>query len=96
MYVTNYTFGERYWGESQESFYKRYCIFLAYIKEGDIYTYIYYMSSANFNLMHYINFQAMNYLMNNTKAIVVCLKNCVEHVMRYLNEKVEVICVRMD
>lgn len=66
-----------------------------YIKEGDIYTYIYYMPFANFNLMHYINFQATNYLMNNTKAIVVCLENCVEYVRGYLDEKVEVICVGM-
>lgn len=66
-----------------------------YIKEGDIYTYIYYMPFANFNLMHYINFQATNYLMNNTRAIVVCLENCVEYIRGYLDEKVEVICVGM-
>lgn len=66
-----------------------------YIKEGDIYTYIYYMPFANFNLMHYINFQATNYLMNNTKAIVICLENCVEYVRRYLDESVEVICLSM-
>lgn len=66
-----------------------------YIKESDIYTYIHYMPFANFNLMHYINFQAKNYLMNNTKAIVVCLENCVEYVRGDLDEKVEVICVSM-
>lgn len=64
-----------------------------YIKEGDIYTYIYYMPFANFNLMHYINFQATNYLMNNIKAIVVCLENCVEYVRGYLDKRVEVICI---
>lgn len=64
-----------------------------YIKEGDIYTYIYYMPFADFNLMHYINFQATNYLMNNTKAIVVCLENYVEYVRGYLDERVEVICI---
>lgn len=67
-----------------------------YIKEGHIYTYIYYMPFANFNLMHYINFQATNHLMNNTKAIVVCLENFVEYVRGYLDERVEVICVSME
>lgn len=64
-----------------------------YIKEGDIYTYIYYMPFANFNLMHYINFQATSHLMEGTKAKVVCLENCVEYVRNYLDEKVEVICI---
>ena len=66
-----------------------------YIKEGDIYTYVYHMPFANFELMNYINFQATNYLMNNTKAIVVCLENCVEYVRGYLDERVEVICISM-
>lgn len=64
-----------------------------YIKEDGIYTYIYYMPFANFNLMHYINFQATSHLMEGTKAKVVCLENCVEYVRNYLDEKVEVICI---
>lgn len=48
------------------------------------------------NLMHYINFQATNYLVNNTKDIVVCLENCVEYVRGYLDKRVEVICLESN
>lgn len=34
-----------------------------YIKENDVYTYIFYMPFANFYLMDYINFQATSNLM---------------------------------
>lgn len=67
-----------------------------YIKEGDIYTYIYYMPFANFELMNHINFQVTDYLRDNRRSIVVCLENCVEYVRGYLDEKVEVICVSME
>lgn len=67
-----------------------------YIKENDIYTYIFYMPFANFYLMDYINFQATSNLMEGTKDKVVCLDNCVEFVRKYLDEAVEVTCISVD
>lgn len=67
-----------------------------YIKENDVYTYIFYMPFANFYLMDYINFQATSNLMEGTKAKVVCLDNCVEFVRKYLDEAVEVTCISID
>lgn len=67
-----------------------------YIKENDVYTYIFYMPFANFYLMDYINFQATSSLMESTKAKVVCLENCVEYVRKYLDEAVEVTCISVD
>lgn len=64
-----------------------------YIKEQDKYYYIYYMPFANFNLMDYINFEVTSRLMEGTNAKVVCLESCADYVRKYLNEKVEVICV---
>lgn len=84
-------FGDKLISLRDKSFYDDF-----YIKEGNIYTYIYYMPFANFNLMHYINFQATNHLMEDTKAKVVCLENCVEYVSKYLNDKVEIICMSIE
>lgn len=81
-------FGNKLVSLREQSFYDDF-----YIKEGEIYTYIYYMPFANFNLMNYINFQATSHLMEGTKAKVICLENCVEYVRKYLDEKVGVICV---
>ena len=67
-----------------------------YIKENDVYTYIFYMPFANFYLMDYINFQATSSLMDGTKTRVVCLDNCVEFVRKYLDDKVEVSCISVD
>lgn len=81
-------FGDKLVSLRDKSFYDDF-----YIKEDGIYTYIYYMPFTNFNLMHYINFQATSHLMEGTRAKVVCLENCVEYVRKYLDEKVEVICI---
>lgn len=67
-----------------------------YIKENDVYTYIFYMPFSNFYLMDYINFQATSNLMEGTKAKVVCLDNCLEFVRKYLDEAVEVTCVEIE
>ena len=67
-----------------------------YIKENDVYTYIFYMPFANFYLMDYINFQVTSNLMEGTKAKVVCLDNCVKFVRKYLDDEVEVTCISVD
>ena len=54
------------------------------------------MPFANFYFMDYINFQATSNLMEDTKAKVVCLENCVEYVRKYLDDKVEVTCISID
>ncbi len=81
-------FGEKLVSLKAKSFFDDY-----YIKENDVYTYIFYMPFANFYLMDYINFQVTSNLMEGTKAKVVCLDNCVEFVRKYLDDKVEVICI---
>lgn len=85
------TFGNKLVSLKAKSFFDDY-----YIKENDVYTYIFYMPFANFFLMDYINFQATSNLMERTKAKVVCLDNCVEFVRKYLDETVEVTCIRVD
>ena len=67
-----------------------------YIKEQDEYYYIYYMPFANFNLMHHINIEVNSYLREGANAKVVCLENCVKYVRKYLDDKVEVICVSVE
>ena len=84
-------FGDKLVSFKDKSYFENY-----YIKENDIYTYIYYMPFANFYLMDYINFQATDKLMQGTKAKVVCLENCIEYVRKFLDEKVEVICVTTE
>lgn len=85
------TFGDKLVSLKAKSFFDDY-----YIKENDVYTYIFYMPFANFYLMDYINFQATSSLMEGTNARVVCLDNCVEYVRKYLDEEVEVTCVSVD
>ena len=84
-------FGEKLVSLKAKSFFDDY-----YIKENDVYTYIFYMPFANFYLMNYINFQATSNLMEDTKAKVVCLDSCVEFVRKYLDEAVEVTCISVD
>lgn len=84
-------FGERSVSLKAKSFFDDY-----YIKENDVYTYIFYMPFANFYLMDYINFQATSNLMEGTEAKLVCLDSCVEFVRKYLDEKVEVTCISVD
>ena len=67
-----------------------------YIKENDVYTYIFYMPFANFYLMDYINFQVTSNLMEGTKAKVVCLDSCVGFLRKYLDDEVEVTCISVD
>lgn len=84
-------FGEKLVSLKAKSFFDDY-----YIKENDVYTYIFYMPFANFYLMDYINFQATSNLMEGTKDKVVCLDNCVEFVRKYLDDEVEVTCISVD
>ena len=85
------TFGDKLVSLKAKSFFDDY-----YIKENDVYTYIFYMPFANFFLMDYINFQATSNLMEGTKAKVVCLDSCVEFVRKYLDKAVEVTCISID
>ena len=67
-----------------------------YIKENDVYTYIFYMPFANFYLMDYLNYLATDNLHSNVEAKVICLDTCVEYARKYLDEKVEVTCISVD
>lgn len=67
-----------------------------YIKENNVYTYIFYMPFANFYLMDYINFLSSDDLTSDAKVKVVCLDCCVDYVRKYLDEKVEVVCISID
>lgn len=65
-------------------------------KENNVYIYIFYMPFANFYLMNYINFLSNDNLTLDAKVKVVCLDCCVEYVRKYLDEKVEIVCLVTD
>ena len=64
-----------------------------YIKENNVYTYIFYMPFANFYLMDYINFLSSDDLTSDARVKVVCLDCCVDYVRKYLDERVEAVCI---
>ena len=84
-------FGDKLISLKYKSFFDEY-----YIKENDVYTYIFYMPFANFYLMDYLNYLATDNLHSDVEVKVVCLDTCIEYVRKYLNEKVEVTCISVD
>lgn len=84
-------FGDKLISLKYKSFFDEY-----YIKENDVYTYIFYMPFANFYLMDYLNYLATDNLHSDVEVKVVCLDTCIEYVRKYLNERVEVICISVD
>lgn len=84
-------FGDKLISLKYKSFFDDY-----YIKENDVYTYIFYMPFANFYLMDYLNYLATDNLHSNVEAKVICLDTCVEYARKYLDEKVEVTCISVD
>lgn len=81
-------FGDKLISLKYKSFFDDY-----YIKENDVYTYIFYMPFANFYLMDYLNYLATDNLHSNVEAKVICLGTCVEYARKYLDEKIEVVCI---
>ena len=84
-------FGDKLISLKYKSFFDDY-----YIKENDVYTYIFYMPFANFYLMDYLNYLATDNLHSNVEAKVICLDTCVEYARKYLDEKVKVTCISVD
>lgn len=84
-------FGDKLISLKYKSFFDDY-----YIKENNVYTYIFYMPFANFYLMDYLNYLATDNLHSNVEAKVICLDTCVEYARKYLDEKVEVTCISVD
>lgn len=84
-------FGDKLISLKYKSFFNDY-----YIKENDVYTYIFYMPFANYYLMDYLNYLATDNLYSDVEVNVVCLDTCIEYVRKYLNERVEVICISVD
>lgn len=84
-------FGDKLISLKYKSFFDDY-----YIKENNVYTYIFYMPFANFYLMDYLNYLATDNLHSDVEVKVVCLDTCIEYVRKYLNEIVEVICISVD
>ena len=70
------------------------CFFI--IWDNNVYIYIFYMPFANFYLMDYINFLSSDDLTSDAKVKVVCLDCCVDYVRKYLDEKVEIVCLITD
>lgn len=84
-------FGDKLISLKYKSFFDDY-----YIKENNVYTYIFYMPFANFYLMDYLNYLATDNLHSNVEAKVIYLDTCVEYARKYLDEKVEVTCISVD
>ena len=54
------------------------------------------MPFANFYLMDYLNYLVTDDFHSDIKVKVVCFDCCVEYIRRYLNEKIEVNCIRRN
>ena len=81
-------FGDKLISLKYKSFFDDY-----YIKENNVYTYIFYMPFANFYLMDYLNYLATDNLHSDVEVEVICLDTCVEYARKYLDEKIEVVCI---
>ena len=91
--TTNYDkvheiFGNKLISLKAKSFFEEY-----YIKENNVYTYIFYMPFANFYLIDYLNYLTTNDLHSDIKVRVLCFDYSVEYIRKYLNEKIEVNCI---
>ena len=81
-------FGDKLVSLRARSYYDNY-----YIKDGDTYIYIYYMAFPNFDLLRYLNHMENAREKERKHAKVVCIEPCEKYIKKYLDEKVEVICV---
>lgn len=84
-------FGDKLISLKAKSFFEEY-----YIKENNVYTYIFYMPFANFYLMDYLNYLATDDLHSDIKVRVLCFDYSVEYIRKYLNEKIEVNCISIN
>ena len=84
-------FGDKLIFLKAKSFFEEY-----YIKENNVYTYIFYMPFANFYLMDYLNYLATDDLHLDIKVKVFCFYEYVEYIRKYLSEKIENICISIN
>ena len=84
-------FGDKLISLKAKSFFEEY-----YIKENNVYTYIFYMPFANFYLMDYLNYVATDVLHSDIKVKVVCFYEDVEYIRKYLGEEIEIICISIN
>ena len=84
-------FGDKLISLKDKSFFEE-----CYIKENNVYTYIFYMPFANFYLMDYLNYLATDDLHSDIKVKVVCFYEYVEYIRKYLGEKIEIICISIN
>ena len=62
-------------------------------KEDDLYTYIFPMPFADFNIMDWINDMVDSSLFSNTRFKVVCNDFCLVEIRKFLKDEVDVICI---
>ena len=84
-------FGDKLISLKAKSFFEEY-----YIKENNVYTYIFYMPFANFYLMDYLNYLVTDDLHSDIKVKVVCFYEYVEYIRKYLGEEIEIICISIN
>ena len=81
-------FGNKLISLKAKSFFEEY-----YIKENNVYTYIFYMPFANFYLMDYLNYLVTDTLTSDAKVKVVCFEHCRKYIRKYLDDGVDVIFI---
>lgn len=64
-----------------------------YAKHDDTYTYVFPMPFADFAKIDGINHMVNSGDYEDVEFKVVCLDNCLEYVRKFLDEKVEVMCI---
>ena len=81
-------FGDKLISLKAKSFFEEY-----YIKENNVYTYIFYMPFANFYLMDYLNYLVTDTLTSDSKVKVVCFEYCRKYIRKYLDDGIDVIFI---
>lgn len=75
---------------------KAYIYEIYYLKHDDDYTYVIPMPFADFAKMDWINYMVNDRNFSNVQLKVVCEDFCIEHVRKFLDEKVEVVCISVE
>lgn len=75
---------------------KAYMYEIYYLKHDDDYTYVIPMPFADFAKMDWINYMVNDRNFSNVQLKVVCEDFCIEHVRKFLDEKVEVVCISVE
>ena len=72
---------------------KTYILECYYRKMGNYYDYIFPIMFADFSKIHWINYAVGSRDFENVNLKVVCEENCIEYVRKFLDERVEIICL---